>query len=78
MSYIKQETNLDKQPIAVPVEGTKTILYQLENFVCKIYKENDEKGSAFFCNISYFKKTLPFLITNNNVLNEQDIKKIKL
>ncbi len=78
MSNTKQETKLDKQPIPVPVEGTKIILYKLENCVCKIYKDNGEKGSGFFCNIPYFDETLPFLITNIHVRNEQDIKKNKI
>ena len=77
MSEIQQEAIFNNQPIPVPGEGAKTILYQLENCVCKIHQENDKQVSGFFCNIPYFDETLPFLITNNHVLNEKDIENKK-
>ena len=48
MSDIKQETYLNKQPIPVPIEVTKKILFQMENCVCKIYKRNGKKELGFF------------------------------
>ena len=81
MVDINQETYLGLQPDAVPIEGTKKILYQMENCICQIFKEKGEKGTGFFCNISYCDQEIPFLITNNHVLNKNDIennKKIEL
>ena len=55
---------------------TKIILSQLEKYVCKIYPKNDKKGTGFMCKIpnpDQFK-LLPVLITNNHILNENDIK----
>ena len=77
MSDIRQEELLHKQPIPVPIEGVKKILHQMENNICKIYHENGKTGTGFFCNIPLFDKTLPFLITNNHVLNEDAIKNKK-
>ena len=74
MSDYEQEAILNQRPIPVPIKGVKKILYQMENSICKIYHENGKTGTGFFCNIPLFDKTLPFLITNNHVLNENDIK----
>ncbi len=78
MTNITQEVYLNKQPDPVPIEGAKKILYQLENCICKIHKIKGEKGTGFFSNIPYLDKTLPFLITNNHVLNESDIEVNKI
>ena len=78
MSKIEQEILNNNQPIPIPIEGIKTILYQIENYICKIYKHKSEKGTGFFCNIPYLDKTLPFLVTNNHVLNEKDIENNKI
>jgi V8-like Glu-specific endopeptidase len=40
--------------------------------VCKIYKRG-ENGTGFFCNLPYKSKSIPFLITNNHILNSEDI-----
>ena len=74
MSDIEQEAILNKQPIPVPIEGIKTILYQMENCICEIYKDNGQKASGFLCNIPFYNKTIPFLITNNHVLKDSDIR----
>ena len=78
MSAIKQETIFNKQPIPVTIEGMKIILNQMEKCVCKIYGENGQKGSGFFCNIPFFDKKMPFLITNNHVLDESAIRNNKI
>ena len=74
MSDLEQKELHNGQPIPVPIEGLKTILNQMENSICKISHENGKKDTGFFCNIPLFDKSLPFLITNNHVLNENDIK----
>ena len=78
MSDIEQETLFDEQPIPVPIEGIRKILFQMENCTCKIYPENGKKGTGFFCKIPFLNNYLPVLITNNHVLNEKDIKNNKI
>ena len=71
---IINQSLIENQPIPVDIDGTKLILSQLENCICKIYK-NDKKGTGFFCKIPFPDKNnlLNVLITNNHILNENDI-----
>ena len=78
MSDIKQETLNEKQPIPVSIEGTKKILSQMEKCNCIIYPENGKKGTGFICKIPFLGDYLPVLITNNHVLNENDIENNKI
>ena len=78
MSDIIQEKIIKEQPIPVSVEGTKSILEQMENSICKIYLEDGEKGTGFFCKIPFYNNYLPVLITNNHVLEEKDIENNKI
>ena len=78
MSDIKQEKLIKEQPIPVPIEGTKKILFQMENCVCKIYLEKGGIGTGFFCKIPFNNNLLPVLITNNHILNENDIDNNKI
>ena len=78
MSDIKQETLIEKQPIPVSIEGTKKILSQMENCTCIIFPENGKKGTGFVCKIPFLDYYLPVLITNNHVLNENDIENNKI
>ena len=55
-------------------EKTNIIINQLNNNVCKIYKSNGDNATGFFCKIPFAYTFLPVLITNNHVLNEEDIK----
>jgi len=73
MSDIIQEKLIEEQPIPVSLEGTKKIIFQMENCICQIYSKNGEKGTGFFCKIPFNNNFLPVLITNNHVLNEKDI-----
>ena len=78
MSNIIPEQTIEKQPNAVTIEGTRIILSQMENCICKLYPKTREKGTGFFCKIPFLNKLLPVLITNNHVLNEEDIKSDKI
>ena len=78
MSVIIQEKLIEDQPIPVSLEGTKKILYQMENCICKIYCNNNSTGTGFFCKIRFQNNLLPVLITNNHVLNEKDIENNKI
>ena len=70
------EKLLDTYPLPVTIEQTKTIEKQLENCICKIFITEGGKGTGFFWNIKYDNSTesLPVLITNNHILNENNIK----
>ena len=76
MSDIIKESK--DQPIPVSLEGTRKILYQMENCICKIYKDNGEIGTGFFCEIPYNNNLLKVLITNNHILNENEIDNKKI
>ena len=65
------------QSIKVSIEGTKNILFQMENCICDIYIKNAIIGIGFFCKIPFNNKLLPGLITNSNILNKNN-KIIKL
>ena len=78
-SSIINEALIEDQPNPVDIEGTKKILYQMENCICRIYGHHGKKATGFFCKIPFPDKNnlLPFLITNNHVLNEIDIENSK-
>ena len=59
---INPEIYFEKSPKPVSFENTEKILFQMKNCICKIYKDKGETG------------TLKVLITNNHVLNEDDLK----
>ena len=73
LSIIK-EALIENQPNPVDIEGTKKILSQMENCICKIYQDG-KKGTGFFCKIPFPDKNnlLNVLITNNHILNQKDI-----
>ena len=58
--------NIKNSPEPVSIEGTKTILYQMQNCVCKICGNN---GTGFFCKIynEDKKDLMNVLITNNHL-----------
>ena len=61
----------------VGIEGTKEILSQLMNCICKI-KIKGKIGTGFFCKIPFRKETIEVLMTNFHILNEKDLKEIKV
>ena len=78
-SFIK-EKNIEDYPIPVTLESTKTILSQMEKNVCKIYMDNEIKGTGFFCKVPYkgnygFDASLSVLITNNHFIDEKHLGK---
>ena len=78
MSDIKQERLIKEQPIPVTLQNTKKILFQMENCICKIYMNNGGIGTGFLCKIPFNNNLLPVLITNNHILNENDISNNKI
>ena len=75
MSESIKESLIEDQPIPVSLEGTKKILYQMENCICKIHNKKGSKGTGFFCKIPFQNHLMPVLVTNNHVLNENEIEK---
>ena len=53
--------------------GTKTILNQMMNCICKL-KINKTNGTGFFCQIPYDNNTMNVLMTNYHVLDENYFK----
>jgi len=43
-----EEILIEDQPIHVDIEGAKVILSQMENYICKIVKDDGKKGAGFF------------------------------
>ena len=71
MSEIKEQFIEDSlQPVSI--EQTEIILDQMKNCVGKFHIEG-KKGTGFFVKVPYNNQILNLLITNNHVLNEQDI-----
>ena len=56
---------------------TKVILSQLEKCTCRIFLDERNTATGFFCKIPYPDQfhLLPVLITNNHVLDENRLKK---
>ena len=73
---INPEVFFEKSPKPISFGNTEKILFQMKNCICKIYKENGKKGTGFFCKIPYPNQSnlLKVLITNNHILNEDDLK----
>ena len=78
MSEIIQESLNKDQPMPVSIECTRTILYQMENCICKIHKDNGAIGTGFFCEIPFKENSIKVLITNNHVLNKNEIENNKI
>ena len=76
----KQEKILNTSPISRQLN--RIIDNQLEKYLCKVYDSKENKGSGFLCKIPFPDEfhLLPVLITNNHVLNEDELnnKKIKI
>ena len=70
MSEVK-EVLLDRALDPVTIGQTEIILEQMKNCVCKIHK--GKIGNGFFIRIPYDNQIFKLLITNNHVLNEDDI-----
>ena len=71
MEDIIREKYISLSPDSVSFNGTKQIIDQMNNSVCRIF--NNGNGTGFFTKIPYGSKFLPVLITNNHVINNNDI-----
>ena len=70
-----EEKYLENHTKSMSLDAMKIIEKQMENCVCKIESNKGGCGSGFFCNIPYDDwNLLRVLVTNNHVLDEDDIK----
>ena len=67
------EKYIEKSPSPLSIEKMEKILFQMKNSICRIISNDGQKGTGFFCRIPYNDNLIPFLITNNHVLNESKI-----
>ena len=74
MEDTKKEIIIEKYPRPISIKGTKEIINQMENCICKIYKNGGGKGTGFFCKIKYNNYNIPVMMTNNHVIDEKYIK----
>ena len=70
---IKSKKYMSVFPKPVSLKGIEKIIDQINNSICRIYNNNNRKGTGFFVNIPYKTKLLPVLITNNYIINKDDI-----
>ena len=70
------EKKIINAPSSVPSKALNLISEQSKNSILKIINQKNEAGTGFFCLIPFPDKLhpLPTLITNNHVLNQDDIK----
>ena len=74
----REEKILSNYPISISYEQMKYIQKQMENCICKIKISKGGKGTGFFCKIPFDEKTfLSVLITNNHILDKDEINIIK-
>ena len=77
MGYLSSPFNEDFSGNGAPVPSnvTKMILSQLEKCVCKVYESSGNKATGFLSNLSFPDQfhLLPVLITNNHVINNEDL-----
>ena len=71
---IKIGKELDNLPKAIPLKAIDILVDLARNSICKIYCEDGAHGCGFFCNIpNGWNNYVKVLMTNNNVLNKNDI-----
>ena len=74
--YIK-EKELHNQSKAIPTEEMMDLIDLIKTHVCKITCKDGTHGTGFFCYIPIgWGNILPTLMTNNHVLNIDDIKPV--
>ena len=47
------EKYIEDNPTQITLESTEIILFQMKSSVCKIYLDNGNKGTWFFCKIPF-------------------------
>ena len=72
-----KEKEIAGYPKAISLKGTEEIIKQMKTKICKIFKDNGQKGTGFFCKVPYPNENnlLPVLKTNNHIINELEMNK---
>ena len=72
------ENDIEDYPTIVSLDKSKKIIEQIENCICKIYMNEGGNGTGFFCYLTDINNndnnTIPVMITNNHIINENDFK----
>ena len=68
-----KEKELANMPKAVPLEHLDILKEKAKTCICKIECTDGGHGTGFFLNIINDWNIMKVLITNNHVLNEQDL-----
>ena len=74
---MEKEKLLVKYPLPITINGTKTILEQMEKCICRIENKLGN-GTGFFCKIPFNNQEIKVMITNNHVINEEILQKDKI
>ena len=71
-NYIEEKkTNM---PSSVSCEVLEKLVSYMKSYICKIKMSDESQGTGFFCKILCgWDEILKVLITNNHVLNKNDI-----
>ena len=81
MENIIKEKYIPQSVFPIPIEGLEKILFRMKSCICKIFNKNTgQTGTGFLCKIPFPNKLnlLPVLITNNHVLNQNDMETGKI
>ena len=70
-NYIEEE--LSNMPKAIPIDELKVLSDLIKTHICIIAGKDGSHGTGFFCNILNDCNILKVLVTNNHVLNSNDI-----
>ena len=75
----ENEIYTSSYPNPITYESIKKMKKQMKYGICKIIKNENERGTGFFCEIPFpdRKNILNVLITNNHIIDEEYIKKNK-
>lgn len=68
---MEEEKREDTHKILLTIDDAYKIIDQMKKCICKIYKNQECKGTGFFCYIPY--SNIPVLITNHYIINEDYI-----
>ena len=74
MEDIIKEKLMNKSIDPISFQSSEIIIHQMKNCVCKI-KNKGSNGTGFFTKIPCCNTLIKVLITNNHVINKEDIEK---
>jgi len=69
MEDIEKEIYIENYPKPVYIERLKKIKEQMKKSICKIYKNDGNKGTGFFCKIPFQQGKIKIMITNYHIID---------